>query len=409
MPLNPLSLTDPLVTVKTSLGSFTVELFPTKAPVTVKNFLTYSNGGFYTDTLFHRVIDGFMVQAGQTVITGMNGTIVTSVADKIPLAPIVLESQAGLSNTRGTIAMARQTAPDTATSQFFVNTVDNSAKGLDYQSAASPGYAVFGTVLQGMETIDKISKIPTVFAGTNFQNFPTTPVTILSTKNAIISGIGAASDKAEAIFGTGNADTISALAGNDDVYGDSGNDTLDGGAGLDTANYQGLRADYTITANAQAFQVTDSNTTREGSDSVTGIERLVFSDKSVALDIAGNAGQAYRLYQAAFNRAPDAAGLGYWINLRDKGTTNEDVAAGFLSSPEFQALVGTAPTANTLVTAFYNNVLHRAPDQGGLTYWSDLLANNQLNNAQVLTGFSESPENQLQVLGAIQNGIDFIV
>jgi len=260
-----------------------------------------------------------------------------------------------------------------------------------------------------METIDKISKIPTVFAGTNFQNFPTTPVTILSTKNAIISGVGAASDKAEALFGTANNDTISALAGNDDVYGDSGNDTLDGGAGLDTANYQGLRADYTITATAQAFQVTDSNTTRDGSDSVTSIERLVFSDKFVALDITGNAGQAYRLYQAAFNRAPDAAGLGYWINLRDKGTTNEDVAAGFLNSPEFQALVGTAPTANTLVTAFYNNVLHRAPDQGGLTYWSDLLANNQLNNAQVLTGFSESPENQLQVLGAIQNGIDFIV
>lgn len=407
MPINPLSLTDPLVTVKTSLGSFTVELFPTKAPVTVNNFLTYSNGGFYTDTLFHRVIDGFMVQAGQTVVTAMNGTTVISVADKIPLAPIVLESQAGLSNTRGTIAMARQTAPDTATSQFFVNTVDNSAKGLDYQSAASPGYAVFGTVLQGMETIDKISKVPTFVAGTRFQNFPTTPITILSTKNAIINGI--ASNKAEALFGTTNDDTISALAGDDDLYGDSGNDTLDGGAGLDTANYQGLRTNYTITTNAQTFQVTDSNTTRDGSDSITGIERLIFSDKSVALDIAGNAGQAYRLYQAAFNRAPDAAGLGYWINLRDKGTTNEDVAAGFLSSPEFQALVGTAPTANTLVTAFYNNVLHRAPDQAGLTYWTDLLANNQLNNAQVLTGFSESAENQLQVLGAIQNGIDFIV
>jgi cyclophilin family peptidyl-prolyl cis-trans isomerase len=406
MPITPLDFTDPLVTVKTTQGSFTLELFSTKTPVTVKNFLSYSNNGFYTDTIFHRVIDGFMVQAGQTVVQSISGTSLT-VATKSTAAPIVLESQAGLSNTRGTIAMARTGVPDSATSQFFVNTVDNSTS-LDYKSSTNPGYAVFGTVLQGMDTIDKISKIPVVAASADYQNFPTTLVTILSTKNAIISGVGQATDKAEVIFGTSNNDTLVALAGNDDLQGDSGNDNLDGGTGIDTAVYQGLKVDYTIAKSAQSFQVTDATTARDGSDLLTNIERLSFSDKSVALDIDGNAGQAYRLYQAAFNRTPDLTGLGYWINQRDKGVSDVSVASNFLNSAEFQALVSTAPTANTLVTAFYNNVLHRAPDQAGLDYWVNNLNSGQLNNAQLLISFSESTENQLQVIGSIQNGIDFI-
>ncbi len=409
MPISPLNVTDPLVTIKTSLGTFTVELFPTQAPLTVKNFLAYSDSGFYTDTIFHRVIDGFMVQAGYVTVQSMSGTTVTSVYPKPTNPPIVLESQSGLSNTRGTIAMARTSVPDSATSQFFVNTVDNSKNGLDYQSATAPGYAVFGTVLQGMEVIDKISKVPTIVAGTSFQNFPTPPITILSTKNALISGVGQATDKAEMIFGTSHNDIISALAGNDDLEGGAGNDSLDGGAGLDIAIYQGLRADYTLQKSAQTVKVVDVVSTRDGTDTLTTIERLNFADKSVALDIEGIGGQSYRLYQAAFNRAPDLTGLGYWINQRDKGMSDVTMATGFLNSTEFQALVGAAPTANTLVTVFYNNVLHRSPDQGGLDYWVNSLNSGQLNNAQVLVSFSESAENQLQVLGAIQNGVEFSI
>ncbi len=406
MPITPIDLTDPLVTVKTTLGSFTLELFPTKTPVTVKNFLAYSNSGYYTDTIFHRVIDGFVVQGGQIVVQSISGSSLT-IASKPTAAPIILESQAGLSNTRGTIAMARTSVADSATAQFFVNTVDNSSS-LDYKSSTSPGYAVFGTVLQGIETIDKISKVPVVNASATYQNFPTTPITILSTKNAIIHHVGQATDKSEVIFGSSGNDTISALAGNDDLQGDSGNDSLDGGSGLDTAVYQGQRTGYAISQSGESFQVTDLTTARDGTDTLVNIERLSFADKSVALDINGIAGQSYRLYQAAFNRAPDLTGLGYWINQRDKGVSDVDVANGFLNSAEFQALVGTAPTANTLVTAFYTNVLHRAPDQAGLNYWVDLLNAGRLNNAQVLIGFSESPENQLQVLGNIQTGIDFI-
>jgi cyclophilin family peptidyl-prolyl cis-trans isomerase len=427
MAITPLNTADPLVTINTSLGEFTLELFPSKAPTTVANFLAYVNSNFYTDTIFHRVIDGFMVQAGQYVVQSMNGTTVTALGQKTTTAPIALESQNGLSNVVGTIAMARTADPNSATSQFFVNTVDNSAS-LDYKSATSPGYAVFGDVLQGIDTINKISKVPTIAASASFANFPSTPVTILWAKNSFINGLGQASANGSVIFGTSGNETLNGGSGNDELYAGTGNgvlnggagndtlisgvgnDTLNGGAGFDIAIYQGVRADYTIKNTAQTtFQVTDSNATRNGADTVIDVERLKFADKSVALDISGNAGQTYRLYQAAFNRTPDLTGLGYWINQRDKGTSDTAVANSFLNSAEFQALVGTNPSTTTLVTDFYNNVLHRAPDQAGLAYWVNNLASGQLTNAQVLISFSESAENQLQVTGAIQNGIDFIV
>ena len=137
----------PQVTLVTSKGSITQELDPTKAPISTNNFLSYVASGFYKDTLFHRVISGFVVQGGGYT-TGMVKRTAT-------LGPIELESNKGLSNLRGTLAMARTNVPNSATSEFFVNLVDNLA--LDYKNAASPGYAVFGTVVQGMEVVDAIA------------------------------------------------------------------------------------------------------------------------------------------------------------------------------------------------------------------------------------------------------------
>ncbi len=133
---------EPIVDIQTNLGSITVQLAPDKAPITVNNFLTYVHEGFYNDTIFHRVIPGFMIQGG-----GFS----TSYTQKATHNPIKLESNNGLPNIRGSIAMARTDAPDSATAQFFINTVDNS------QNFAPPGYAVFGQVLSGMEVVDKIS------------------------------------------------------------------------------------------------------------------------------------------------------------------------------------------------------------------------------------------------------------
>jgi cyclophilin family peptidyl-prolyl cis-trans isomerase len=137
----------PQVTLVTSKGTMTLELDPTKAPISTNNFLSYVASGFYKDTLFHRVISGFVVQGGGYT-TGMVKRVATA-------GPIELESNKGLSNLRGTLAMARTNVSNSATSEFFVNLVDNLA--LDYKNAANPGYAVFGTVVQGMEVVDAIA------------------------------------------------------------------------------------------------------------------------------------------------------------------------------------------------------------------------------------------------------------
>lgn len=143
-----LTVPKPQVALETSLGSMLLELDPAKAPLSVNNFLSYVRQGFYTNTLFHRVIAGFVVQGGGYT-TGL-------VKKPGQAAPIALESQNGLSNLRGTLAMARTNDPNSATSEFYVNLVDNVA--LD---TLNGGYAVFGAVVQGMGVVDAIASQPT--------------------------------------------------------------------------------------------------------------------------------------------------------------------------------------------------------------------------------------------------------
>jgi len=164
------TIPDPQVTMVTSLGTVVLDLNPNAAPNTVKNFLQYVNAGFYKNMIFHRVIPGFVVQSGGFT-SGMNP--VTS-----SLAPIALETPNGLSNTMGTLAMARTSDPNSATSQFFVNLVDNSSS-LDYKDSSNPGYAVFGSVVSGMDVINQIAQVPTTTVG-SYANVPVSDVTITS-------------------------------------------------------------------------------------------------------------------------------------------------------------------------------------------------------------------------------------
>jgi cyclophilin family peptidyl-prolyl cis-trans isomerase len=162
-----LSVPKPEVSIITSKGSFTLELDLATAPISVKNFLSYVRGGYYSNTLFHRVIPGFVAQAGGYT-TGL-------VKKPGQLDPIELESNKGLSNARATVAMARTNVFNSATSEFYVNLVDNTF--LDFKNAASPGYAVFGTVVQGMDVVDAIAAMPTgVFNGST--DVPLTDITI---------------------------------------------------------------------------------------------------------------------------------------------------------------------------------------------------------------------------------------
>jgi hypothetical protein len=211
----------------------------------------------------------------------------------------------------------------------------------------------------------------------------------------------------EKLQGTPLPDQIWGEGGNDTLTGGAGNDSLDGGAGVDTVAYSGSKSNYTLTKGASTYTVTD-RTGVDGTDTLTNIERLQFSDRTVALDISGTAGQAYRVYQAAFNRTPDNGGLKYWIGLMDGGYTLAGVASGFIASAEFKTLYGSNPTNELFVSKLYDNVLHRAPDTGGYNYWVGLLNTKKIDNISALINFSESPENQAGVIGVIQNGIDLL-
>jgi cyclophilin family peptidyl-prolyl cis-trans isomerase/protein-disulfide isomerase len=165
--------TKPEVVFETSMGSFTLELFPGKAPKTVANFLAYVDDGFYDNTIFHRVIPDFVIQGGGFE-PGMKY--------RKPGAPVKNESSNRLKNLTGTISMARRTHPDTATSQFYINLSHNSS--LDYISDLQPGYTVFGRVSKGMDVIDKISVVETTIVGRS-KDVPKDDVALLSVKRKV--------------------------------------------------------------------------------------------------------------------------------------------------------------------------------------------------------------------------------
>jgi len=155
------------VKLTTSMGDIRIQLDAEKAPKSVANFLQYVKSGQYNGTVFHRVIANFMIQGGG---------FTTKMEQKPTKAPIPLESRNGLHNVRGSVAMARTGDPNSATSQFFINTVDNAFLDAD-NSRDGNGYAVFGQVIEGMEVVDKIRAVPVTDSGM-FQNVPQTPVII---------------------------------------------------------------------------------------------------------------------------------------------------------------------------------------------------------------------------------------
>ena len=163
---------NPQVVIETSMGNITIELFKDKAPISVRNFLSYVKDGYYDGLVFHRVIKNFMIQGG-----GMD----ESMQPKKTKFAIKNEAANGLSNMRGTLAMARTNVIDSATSQFFINVVDN--KFLDYKGKTPDlfGYAVFGQVIEGMDVVEAIREVKTG-SKAGHADVPVEPVTILSAK-----------------------------------------------------------------------------------------------------------------------------------------------------------------------------------------------------------------------------------
>lgn len=159
-----------MVLMETSMGLITLELYPDKAPATVANFLQYVDEGFYEGTIFHRVIDNFMIQGG-----GMSAAM----KEKPTHAPVINEADNGLSNLTGTIAMARTMDPNSATAQFFINVGDNLFLDHKGKTPDGWGYCVFGKVVDGMDVVNKIKKVRTRRAGFH-DDVPVDPVTINS-------------------------------------------------------------------------------------------------------------------------------------------------------------------------------------------------------------------------------------
>jgi peptidyl-prolyl cis-trans isomerase B (cyclophilin B) len=157
---------DPMVEIATNYGAIRLELYPEKAPQTVRNFLAYVDSGFYDDTIFHRVIDGFMIQGGG---------FTADMARKETQKPILNEANNGLSNVVGTIAMARTNDPHSATSQFYINVANNTF--LNYKSSKNPGYCVFGRVIDGLSVVNAIKQVP-VSTWDHYQHVPNEPVVI---------------------------------------------------------------------------------------------------------------------------------------------------------------------------------------------------------------------------------------
>jgi hypothetical protein len=209
-------------------------------------------------------------------------------------------------------------------------------------------------------------------------------------------------------FTVNSSANVTGTSGNDKLAPVAPNGAIDGQDGLDTVTFSGPRSNYTVAKETWGFGVTDK-VGGDGHDAVINVERLQFSDgNAVALDLDGAAGQAFRLYQAALDRPAEKAGLGFWIYQLDRGLSLDDMVQDIINTqPEFIQKYGSNPTDAQFVNLLYANVLHRAPDAAGYDFWLNALTNHNTTHVGIVKFFSESPENQAQVIGSIQNGIEY--
>jgi hypothetical protein len=230
--------------------------------------------------------------------------------------------------------------------------------------------------------------------------------------------------------GQGWGDTLIAGTGKDLFTSFAGKTTkagatayFDGKENIDLAILQGKQNDYKVQsktftdqtdmsykAQVSGWEITDSVASRNGITQLTNVERLKFSDTNVALDVGPtqNAGSVYMLYKAAFNRAPDAGGMGYWLAQKDAGSNIvTNIAQGFVASKEFTDKYGTNPTNASYVDKLYLNVLGRPGEAGGVAYWNQELNNGARSKAEVLVQFATLPEGASLVANLIANGIQY--
>lgn len=222
--------------------------------------------------------------------------------------------------------------------------------------------------------------------------------------------LGAGSTAAQSISTTsvnGVSSTTRSLAisgnGNDTIFSLAGQSTIDAGGGVDVVVFTADRDDYQVQFTDVGVTITGAAT--RSTDNVISVERLQFADGTLALDVGSNAGQAYRIYQAAFDRTPDTPGLKYWVGILDQGNSLNYVADRFIDSDEFKSLYGADASNATFVDNLYRNILDRNGDEVGIAFWNEKLDSGELSRTDVLVRFSESDENIVGVAPSINDGI----
>jgi len=221
------------------------------------------------------------------------------------------------------------------------------------------------------------------------------------------------STQRDTLKGTAANETFFLYSGNDVARGEGGNDRFHitfghddiyGGSGTDTAVFSTVRNEFSIVRDGIGWTITDVNFSRFGENDLSEIERLQFTDGTLALDLEGNAGQTYRLYKAAFDRAPDETGLAHNVALMDGGRSIFEMASAFIGSAEFQETYGQNVNDTAFLTLLYQNVLDRQPDDAGLAGWLSQIGNGTTRE-QILFGFSESSENKTTTAPLTNDGI----
>ena len=284
------------------------------------------------------------------------------------------------------------------------------ASGLDVldASGASEGWSIFLPSITLSSMVDEKVGYATPLS----QSHSVIPTTLQWFIGDYEQAVG--SDYADEIEGNAQDNQIYALAGRDRIAGGSGDDLIDGGPGIDTALFLGSRAQYQLTSLQsidQLIQVRDLVVDRDGADSLYAIERLAFSDTMLALDVRvdQHAGNAYLLYQAAFDRNPDEIGLGYWIAQLDNGSDIiKDVALNFILSEEFSMRYGENPSQSEFINLLYQNIFDRSADFEGFDYWSAELmrdGDTALARAGMLNNFAISAEYLDDVASQMLSGI----
>jgi hypothetical protein len=338
--------------------------------------LSVTNGGAH-DVFYHTDYIELLVNDG----TGhfRDETAARLPQDKDTSSPGWLTSLSSVDfNHDGFADILAESAGDPVTSKVYLNRGDGSF-ALDWETPAGEHAQAADVDGDGMQDI----------VSTYANGKITTSLNKLANGHVYVANFGG-----DQLLGSSGADVF---------YARPGRDVFDGAGGFDRAVFAGARADYTVTAAGSAFQLVSTS----GVAILENVERVQFSDTSLAFDVAGAAGQAYRVYQAAFGRVPDLGGLGFWIGAMGNGATLLDVSRMFLDSPEFGDRYGKNQDDPAFIATLYHNVLHREPDADGLAFWENYMAHGGAR-AELLAQFSESQENQLQVIGSTQSGIDYI-